>query len=74
MALLQEVMNMYLLDDLADEMTSESQNLTLIADRVTRRIYRGNGDNYAPTLDDFAATDWILVKYEVDGNAVITGG
>ena len=73
MSLLQEVMNMYLLDDEADEMTSESRGLTLIADRGTKRIYRGNGDNYAPTLDDFAATDWILVKYETGGNVVVQG-
>ena len=74
MALLQEVMNMYLLDDEADEMSSESLDLTLIADRGTRRISRGNGDDYTPSLADFQATDWVLTKYAVDGNVVITGG
>ena len=69
--LFQEAFNLFMLDSEADEIHSQSRNLTVIADRGTQRLYRGNGDNWMAGIEDFQATDWIVVKYEVDGNVVI---
>jgi len=72
--LFNESFNIFMLDSEADEIHCPSLEISIIADRGTERLYLNNGTSWNPGIKDFQATDWEVIKYEVDGNVVITGG